>query len=212
VYRRSGVVRDLEHARVHLLQGINTLLEFDVVRRELGLPWGVSELRSTAAAGELAGTREDVLHVLWESHLIFNLANLFLDILLGPSSPRGERSTVKALSAYLELRMARPLCLGRADVRNALSESRNLSKVIHDDVCKVKSLWLCVCLNVGLASCLSCLGNLVDPCANLPPHWMAAAPSFALASSGIGWTLPPLPVWLHNLVESRLSHDIIVTQ
>jgi hypothetical protein len=68
-------------------------------------------LPSTVAAGEFAGSREDVLHVLGESHLVLDLANLFLDILLGPGRPRGERSTVKALSAYLELRIAKSLCL-----------------------------------------------------------------------------------------------------
>jgi hypothetical protein len=41
MYRLCGSVRDLEHARVHLLQGIDALLEFDVVRRELRLSQGI---------------------------------------------------------------------------------------------------------------------------------------------------------------------------
>jgi hypothetical protein len=34
-------VRDLKHARVHLLQRINALLQLDIVRRELGLFSGI---------------------------------------------------------------------------------------------------------------------------------------------------------------------------
>jgi hypothetical protein len=156
---------------VHLLQGIDPLLELDIVRGELSLSRGVSELRSTVAAGVLAGTLKNVLHVLRGSHLVLDLANLLLDILLGPGSPRCEGSTVGAMSAYLELRIAKSLeerDQRSADVRDALSKSRDLSKVIHDDVCKAKCLWICMCFNVGLASCLSCLGNLLDLCTHLP--------------------------------------------
>lgn len=42
---------------------------------------------------------------LGKSHLILDIADLFLDILLSPSSPRRERSTVEVMSAYLELHM-----------------------------------------------------------------------------------------------------------
>lgn len=49
----SGVVRDLEHGCVHLLQGIDSLLELDVVWRELGLPCGVLTLRSSIAMRQL---------------------------------------------------------------------------------------------------------------------------------------------------------------
>jgi hypothetical protein len=45
------VVRDLEHARVHLLQGIDTLLELNVVGRELGLPCAIVNMLSAASPG-----------------------------------------------------------------------------------------------------------------------------------------------------------------
>lgn len=40
--RGGGVIRDLEHARVHLLQRIDALFELDVVGRELGLLYRVN--------------------------------------------------------------------------------------------------------------------------------------------------------------------------
>jgi hypothetical protein len=128
---------------VHFLQGIDPLLELDVVRGELGLSRGISELDSTVAARELAGTLEDVLHVLRGSHLVLDLANLLLDILLGPSSPGCEGSTVEASSAYLELHAAKSSQERNrrgADVRDALSECCDLSKIFHGDVCKVRCL------------------------------------------------------------------------
>jgi hypothetical protein len=79
--------------------------------------------------------------MLWESHLVLDLTNLLLDILLSPGSPRGEGSTAEVMSAYLELHIARnPNNERRATVRNALSKGCNLSKIVHDDVFKAECL------------------------------------------------------------------------
>jgi hypothetical protein len=102
--------------------------------------------------------------MLWESHLVLDLTNLLLDILLSPGSPRSEGSTAEVMSAYLELHIARnPNNERRATVRNALSKGRNLSKIVHDDVFKAECLGVYACLDVGLASCLFVPGELVEP-------------------------------------------------
>jgi hypothetical protein len=49
--------------------------------------------------------------VLGGSHLVLDLANLLLNILLRPGRPGGEGSTVRAWSAHRELRIAKSLCL-----------------------------------------------------------------------------------------------------
>lgn len=84
-------IRDLEHSVVDLLQGIDSLLELDVVRRELGLLHLRSTLRFLARQP-------------WSrSHLIVGLAKLLLDILLRPGRKGREGGTASAVSAYLEL-------------------------------------------------------------------------------------------------------------
>ena len=60
----SGVVRDLKHCRVYLLQGIHALLELNVIRRELGLSCGILTLRSIAC-DEPAGALQDVEFACW---------------------------------------------------------------------------------------------------------------------------------------------------
>jgi hypothetical protein len=77
---------------VHLFQGIDTLLELNVVGRELGLPCAIVNIMSAASPG--LGSR---------AHLVVDLANLLLDILLGSSSPWCERGTVYQRQHMLEL-------------------------------------------------------------------------------------------------------------
>jgi hypothetical protein len=75
---------------VHLLQRIHALLQLDVVGGQLSLSWPLSALPVAARR-----TRQ--------SHLVLDIADLLLDILLRPGSPRCEGSAAKAMSAYLEL-------------------------------------------------------------------------------------------------------------
>ena len=77
---------------MHLLQRIYPLLELDVVWGQLSLSCLGSALYE-AAAGWVSERAS--------SHLVLDIANLLLDILLSPGRPWGEGSTVAALSAHL---------------------------------------------------------------------------------------------------------------
>jgi hypothetical protein len=76
---------------VHLLQRIDTLLELNVVGRELGLPCATVNLLSATSSGLRS-----------RAHLVVDLADLLLDILLGPGSPWGKRGTIYKRQHMLE--------------------------------------------------------------------------------------------------------------
>jgi hypothetical protein len=89
---------------VDLLEGINTLLELDIVRRELGLRWLcvniVIRLKYEAQSKLLRWRESEASESL--SHLVISLSKLLLDILLGPSSKRRKRSTMIAIMSALQ--------------------------------------------------------------------------------------------------------------
>jgi hypothetical protein len=96
-------LRHLEHLRVDLLEGIDTLLELDIVRRELGLRWlcvnVVIRLKYEAQSKLLRWRESEASESL--SYLVISLSELLLDILLGPSSKRREGSTMIAIMSVL---------------------------------------------------------------------------------------------------------------
>jgi len=73
------VLRDGQHLLVHLLQRIDAQLQVDVVGRELGLQERVP-----------SATVERETESFPSSHLIIGLTKLFLGVLEGPRSERGD--------------------------------------------------------------------------------------------------------------------------
>lgn len=94
-------VRDLKHGRVHLLQSIDTLLKLNVVWGQLSLSWAVSASLAMGSAG--MGDGVEVASLGGLSHLVLNLANLLLDILLRPGGPWRKGGAIGAWSAYLDV-------------------------------------------------------------------------------------------------------------
>lgn len=82
----TDYIRNSQHLLMNLLQGIDSLLQLDVIGGKLCLQ---TRLISQA------------LHKIPQlsSHLVFGLSKLFFDILLCASCERGERSTAMELSA-----------------------------------------------------------------------------------------------------------------
>lgn len=91
--RRRGV-RDLQHSRVHLFQRIDSLLELNIVGRELSLCGQV--LTAPALVAPVIWTRRCAGET---AHLVLDIADRLLDILRRPGSPGGEGSAVAAMSA-----------------------------------------------------------------------------------------------------------------
>ena len=85
------------------------------------------------------------------AHLILDIANLLLDILLCSGSPGGKGSAVATVSIQVFLSGAGVQVSGEGDaglyVRNVLSERRNLAKVFH---CGVAGLRYIQALFVGV--------------------------------------------------------------
>jgi len=159
---------------------------------------------------EQTGTRQRPAEAPESAHLVLDIADLLLDILLRPGSPGCERGTAKATSACLALRMAaHPLNNSRPHVRDVLAKSRDFSKIVHGCVSESSCFAASLCLGVCFVVVMVVPGELVEP---------AHAPATLIrvpATLGPGpWTCAAhasTPTPLEGILTSSLSHTLSIT-